>query len=321
MEGLGTNPIRVIAVLAMLGLGWSANPAEAARREEPGSVPVAASQPQAQAPRPEPVVVRPEPRPEPVATTPLLPHVPSQVTTQPPTQSSSGAAPSRPGQQGNGQPGHNQTGSNQPGNSGSTPYGDRGYVYPGYGYGYPYGWNNGQYYTPYNNDSYPESSTGNAPAAPAPVGLAPVAFVPGPAPLVPADTGPSPIALAARARNAVNKDPQMMAATEALATAQLDYNLARQRVIDALMATPAFRQAFNRKQEAEDQLDSIRATTGLGPEFLQAAEQKMQASDQLTKLTERAVAADPAANDAKAKLLQASQDRSTLEAQLLKQFN
>jgi hypothetical protein len=156
---------------------------------------------------------------------------------------------------------------------------------------------------PYICDNNSAESTSDTPdigspavAAPAPINVVPVVAVPAnppapPAPFVPA--GPSPIALAARAANAVRKDPQMVLANQELESAEAAYHIARDRVLAAWEKDPSHQGLLLQKQEAADHFRDIESNDPPPDELLQAAVQKLNASSPVTQMQEQAIAGDP----------------------------
>ena len=199
-------------------------------------------------------------------------------------------------------------------------------------YGYPfypfsYGWNPGWYgngygngynnYTGYNftNDSgaYGQA-TENVQAQQT-------------YPTAPVVTGASAVANQAIIANGVDKSPALIAANGSVNQAQLAYNEARERALASLRQKSEYQEALARRHSAAGEVHTAKVDAGPTPPtappsdaVVAAATAKLQAGDEVTKLEEQAVATDPAASAAKARLEQASADRDSLKAQLTAQL-
>jgi hypothetical protein len=133
----------------------------------------------------------------------------------------------------------------------------------------------------------------------------------------------------AQVANAVDKSPALVAADGSVTQAESAYNEARERALAALRQQPAYQQALARRHAAARAVHAARATDGTDATpvaeppsnaVVTAATAKMDAGDEVTKMEAEAVASDPAAASAKARLDQATADRDTLKAQLTAQY-
>ncbi len=174
----------------------------------------------------------------------------------------------------------------------------------GWGYGgYPD--SDGTFAEPTYTDNSGSNDSGTTPAAPANPQQSPGT--------------PSPASVAALRTNAIDKSPEMIAAENAVRSAQTAYATERGRALAVLGTKPEFQEALARKHNAAKTLQEAK-TTGQGqPAVIEAATVKMDAADEVSKMREEAVAADPGASAAKSSLMQAVADRDALRAKLLAQ--
>jgi hypothetical protein len=184
------------------------------------------------------------------------------------------------------------------------------YPYNGYSFGDGLGTTTGDY-----NTNYQTSSSDGATSS---------AQVPQTPPTVTAGT--SSVTAQAITANAVEKSPALVSANGAVTQAQGQYNEARDRVLATLRDQPAYQQALDRRRQAAAQVAAAKSTAPAAPNaqpsgtVVAAATAKLDAGDEVTKMEEQAVAKDPAAIAAKARLDQAIADRDALKAQLTAQF-
>jgi len=131
----------------------------------------------------------------------------------------------------------------------------------------------------------------------------------------------SPTAAAAQAANAVQRSPQLAAADAAVQRAQADYDAAKQRVLDSLRGQSQYQQALARRQQAEQQVSALRqgGAAASAAEVAPAAQAKLDAGDEVTRMEAAALAADPAAADAKNRLQDAVAKRDALRKELIAQ--
>lgn len=221
----------------------------------------------------------------------------------------------------------------------------------GYGvaYGYPwypfsYGWNPGWYGSGYGNgyNTVPYSTTGfsdngnanngNANNGNATAGTASstnagtAGAVTGTMPVTQVQTAAG---VHAQMENAAGRSPELTTANSAVANAQASYNQNRERVLADLAKKPEYQDAVKRRRDAAGKVAAAKAgetpgqptpvNTPASPAVVAAAEAKLDAGDEVTKMEEQAVAADPAAAVAKARLEQAQNDRDALHNQLMGQ--
>jgi hypothetical protein len=196
------------------------------------------------------------------------------------------------------------------------------YGYPGYYYGdvwAPYGWNDGD--SSYN---YPEFTYDNSNATPSNAtdttntsNTSNTNAVAQPVTPVQSQSGQTAAGAAAQATNAVDKSPQMIAANNAVASAQQAYNSERERVLAALRDQPEYKDAIARKHAADAHVTDAKAEHQSQPAVVGLATAKMDAGDEVTKMQEQAIATDPAASAAKSKLNAAIADRDALRANLM----
>ena len=197
-------------------------------------------------------------------------------------------------------------------------YGSR-YGYSGYSYNnnYPFNLPYGNYSTG-NNDN----DSGTAQQVPSPAVNTPVT---GNDQAVPSGGSVTmtngSAATQARATNAVDQSPAMVAANNSVALAQSNFDSARERALAALSQKPDYKDAVARRHDAAKDVHA--AATGAGgtptPAVTEAATVKLEAGDEVTKMEEQAVATDPTASAAKARLDQAVADRNSLRSQLMAQ--
>jgi hypothetical protein len=203
----------------------------------------------------------------------------------------------------------------------------------GYGvvYGYPYypfsyGWNPGWYGTGYGSyyNNYPGSTGYNFDSDNGSYSQ-PTETAPAPQAVVPTAKPDSAVAARAVVDNAVDKSPALIAANGSVNQAQSMYTEARERAIAALREKPEYKAAVARRHAAAGDVraakggDATPATGQPSSAVVAAATAKLEAGDEVTRMEEQAVAADPAASAAKARLDQATADRDTLKAQLTSQ--
>jgi hypothetical protein len=180
------------------------------------------------------------------------------------------------------------------------------YGYPGYSYNSNYPFDIP--YAEYNND---ESLAANPPNSSVNQSQG----------TTPATTIVNPYdaqATQARETNAIEKSPAMIQANSTVAQTQSAYNTERERVLAALAQKPEYQAALARRHAAAKEVHA--ATTQPGGKvdgaLVAAANKRMEAGDEVTKMEAQAVATDPAASVAKAKMEQAVVDRDALRAQL-----
>ena len=105
-------------------------------------------------------------------------------------------------------------------------------------------------------------------------------------------------------------DPSTDAANTAVQKAQSAYDRQRQKVINTLQNNPLYQSALAAKNAAR--VPEATPTTNPSQNILSAADAKLRASQTVTEMQEKAIAADPAAQAAKARLAQAIQHRNKL---------
>jgi hypothetical protein len=128
-------------------------------------------------------------------------------------------------------------------------------------------------------------------------------------------------AVQARQTNAVDKSPAMIQANSTVAQTQSAFDAERERVLAALAQKPDYQAAVARRHQAAKEVHQATTQPGGQPSsaLSSAANDKMEAADEVTKMEAQAIAADPAASAAKAKMEQALADRDALRAQLMSQ--
>ena len=179
---------------------------------------------------------------------------------------------------------------------------------------YPYGgmWNDGWYNNGYNNGGNyqtPVYTPSNQPT-PTPVNNGDTSATPMP----PTQTAAG---AAAQATNAVDKSPEMVAANNAVASAQQAYTTERERVLASLRDKPEYKDALGRKHEAAKDVTDAKNNGKPQTAVVDAANVKMDAGDEVTKMQEQAVATDEAAAAAKTRLASTIADRDVLRAKLM----
>jgi hypothetical protein len=127
----------------------------------------------------------------------------------------------------------------------------------------------------------------------------------------------------AQLQNAVDHSPAMVSANNQVQLAQANYDKERTRVIASLAETPEYKEAMARRHLASGDLRAAKSAPTTAPSMMatpsviDAAAAKLDAADDVTKMQENAIAADPIASDAKARLAQAVADRDSLRANML----
>jgi len=132
---------------------------------------------------------------------------------------------------------------------------------------------------------------------------------------------PSPTQEQARAANALEGMPAYNQAMVEYKAAQAAYDDAVARVMDRLRRDPEYQRLVAQRDRADDRVEAVQAgariaPTGSTPErVLPAAQQKLQVSSKVTKMEQDAIAADPQASAAKAKLVEANEKLAALRKQ------
>ncbi|HEY7120457.1 MAG TPA: hypothetical protein VH475_27990 [Tepidisphaeraceae bacterium] len=175
------------------------------------------------------------------------------------------------------------------------------YWMPDYGYG------DGYYGDGYRGDGYTNDDAAGTPGV--------------------NNTTPSDIPSAtqdqAKANNAVQGLPEYNQAMLELKQAQAAYDAASTRVLEQLKRNnPQYRELLNERDHAKDKVEAEQAAARIPgtnvPDAAQvapAAKQKLDVSARVTKLEQDALAADPQASAARAKLVEANERLSALRKQ------
>jgi hypothetical protein len=197
------------------------------------------------------------------------------------------------------------------------------YNYPYFplSYGYTNGWygdnsgsNYSPYYTPFDTSNYNNNNGQTSNPAPSQQASPDTTYS---AQQPPASASGSSPEIQAQITNAVDKSPAMTSANNAVALSQSTFDHERERVLAALRSQPAYQQALQRRHDAASEVRNAQATSGAASNaVVAAASEKLDAGDDVTKMEEQAVATDPAASAAKARLDQAVADRNALRAEL-----
>jgi hypothetical protein len=129
---------------------------------------------------------------------------------------------------------------------------------------------------------------------------------------------PSPTQEQARAANALQGMPAYNQAMVEFKSAQAAYDDAVARVTDRLRQDPEYRRLVAERDRAGDRVEAVQAGARIAPNpdrVLPAAQQKLQVSSKITKMEQDAIAADPQASAAKAKLVEANEKLTALRKQ------
>jgi hypothetical protein len=100
--------------------------------------------------------------------------------------------------------------------------------------------------------------------------------------------------------------------------AQAAYDDAVARVMDRLRRDPEYQRLVAQRDHAENRVEAVQAGARIAPNpdrVLPAAQQKLQVSSKVTKMEQDAIAADPQASAAKAKLVEANEKLAALRKQ------
>ncbi|HYE20241.1 MAG TPA: hypothetical protein VEA69_17465 [Tepidisphaeraceae bacterium] len=183
-------------------------------------------------------------------------------------------------------------------------------VYVPWGFYNDPGWYDGRYNDDRRNDA---GSWRDRRDEPAPAPQPPVVTTPAPA------ATPSPAAEQARALNALEASPVYRQALADVSAAEEVYTLAERRVLDRLKRdNPRYRQLMEEKAAATDRVEAVQAAARIpSPDRVTpAAQAKLEVGSELTRLEQEAVAADPEASAARAKLTQAQQRVTVMRKQV-----
>ena len=129
---------------------------------------------------------------------------------------------------------------------------------------------------------------------------------------------PSPATEQAKAINALEASPVYRQALADASAAEEAYTLAERRVLDRLKRdNPRYRQLREEKAAATDRVEAVQAAARIpSPDRVTpAAQAKLEVGSELTRTEQEAVAADPEASAAKAKLTQAQQRVTVMRKQ------
>jgi hypothetical protein len=214
---------------------------------------------------------------------------------------------------GNGDKREDRSNRNQNLNSGN-------YGYAGFGY-YPYlpaynYWN--PYYNNYNGSVYPGQFTQPDTAITEPNESADQTLS---APVTPEVTPPQPAAVdttSAALNSALIASPQWRDADAQVRSAQSEYDAASAIVLAQLRTQPAYQQALAQKAADAQKLNSIEKKNPTPPmdRTQSAASAKLSAAETVTQMETAALAADPRASAAKAKLDAAVTNRLEIRRQI-----
>jgi hypothetical protein len=135
-------------------------------------------------------------------------------------------------------------------------------------------------------------------------------------PSVPAT--PSPAQVQAQSTNAVQGMPAYSQALVEFKAAQQAYEDASARVLAKLRKDPEYQRLVARRDRAEDRVEAAQAGAKIPPSaerMTPAAQQKLNVSSKITNMEQDAIAADPEAAAAKAKMVEANARLSALRKQ------
>jgi hypothetical protein len=134
----------------------------------------------------------------------------------------------------------------------------------------------------------------------------------------PTPATPSPTQEQARAANALQGMPAYNQAMVEFKSAQAAYDDAVARVMDRLRQDPEYKRLVAQRDRADDRVEAVQAGARIAPNpdrVLPAAQQKLQVSSKITRMEQDAIAADPQASAAKAKLVAANEKLAALRKQ------
>jgi uncharacterized protein YdcH (DUF465 family) len=140
---------------------------------------------------------------------------------------------------------------------------------------------------------------------------------PPPMPTNPADTT-SPTQDQAKALNQLEGMPEYRQALAELQQAQAEYDRISQDVLDKLKNGDAdYRALLDQKEHAEDQVEAVQASARIpAPEAVTpAAQKKLDLKAKITRKEQAALAADPQARAAKARLTEANERVNAMRQQ------
>jgi hypothetical protein len=178
--------------------------------------------------------------------------------------------------------------------------------YNGNNYWMPPAWNNGYYGNGYPGDGYRAADDYNNDNR-----YDRVASPPTP-------PTPSPTQEQARAANALQGSSAYTQAMADFKAAQAAYDDAVARVMDRLRRDPEYQRLVAQRERADERVGAVQAGARIEPNpdrVLPAAQQKLQISSKVTKMEQDAIAADPQASAAKAKLVEANERLTALRKQ------
>jgi hypothetical protein len=138
-----------------------------------------------------------------------------------------------------------------------------------------------------------------------------------PTPAAPAT--PSPAQEQARSANAVEGMPAYNQAMVEFKAAQQAYEDASERVLARLRQEPEYQRLAARRDRAADKVEARQASAKVPPNasdrVLSAAQEKLNVSTQVTKMEQDAIAADPQASAAKARMVEANERLAAMRKQ------
>jgi len=140
---------------------------------------------------------------------------------------------------------------------------------------------------------------------------------PAPTPPNPTDTA-SPTQDQARALNQLEGMPEYRQALAELQQAQAEYDRISQDVLDKLKTADAdYRALLDQKEHAEDQVEALQASARIpAPQAVTpAAQKKLDLKAKITRKEQAALAADPQARAAKARLTEANERVNAMRQQ------
>jgi hypothetical protein len=131
-------------------------------------------------------------------------------------------------------------------------------------------------------------------------------------------TVPTPAQDQAQSTNALQGMPAYSQALVEFKAAQQTYEDASARVLAKLRKDPEYRRLLAQRDRAEDRVEAVQAGAKIPPSVEQvtpAARHKLEVSSKVTKMEQDAIAADPEAAAAKAKMVEANARLSALRKQ------
>ena len=135
-------------------------------------------------------------------------------------------------------------------------------------------------------------------------------------PSVPAT--PSPAQIQAQSTNALQGMPAYSQAMVEFNAAQQAYQNASARVLAKLRKEPEYQRLVADRDRAEDHVEAVQAGANIPPNperVTPAAQHKLNVSSKITKMEQDAIAADPEASAAKARMVEANARLSALRKQ------